>query len=129
MQIVADSCQVQNDTLRTVAGRNELIAVGGFEGEVTLHDIASVSQQKSWVGHKTNRGSSLRRYAINGSGGREQDVVSCLQWRDEHTLGCTSDGGRMLLFDLRMPSTPAMDLATGRAVSEMVHVCIIDIGS
>ena len=57
MQIVADSCQVQNDTLRTVAGRNELIAVGGFEGEVTLHDIASVSQQKSWVGHKTNRGS------------------------------------------------------------------------
>lgn len=117
MQIVADSCPVQNDTLRTVAGRNELIAVGGFEGEVTLHDIASVSQLKTRVGHKTNRGSSLQRYTINGSGGGEQDVVSCLQWRDEHTLGCTSDGGRMMLFDLRTPSTPAMDLATGRAVS------------
>ena len=117
MQIVADSCPVQNDTLRTVAGRNELIAVGGFEGEVTLHDIANVGQLKTRVGQKTNRGSSLQRYTINGSGGGERDVVSCLQWRDEHTLGCTSDGGRMMLFDLRTPSTPAMDLATGRAVS------------
>lgn len=119
MQVVADSCQLQNDTLRTVAGRNELIAVGGFEGEVTLHDIAGVSSQlQHQVEHKTSKRSALLRYTLNGSGNRDGlDVVSCLQWRDEHTLGCTSDGGRMLLFDLRTPPTPALDLATGRAVS------------
>lgn len=120
MQVIADSCQLQNDTLRTVAGKNELIAVGGFEGEVTIHDIAGVSSQlQAGVGHKTSRGSSLLRYTLSGSGkGDGEDVVSCLQWRDEHTLGCTSDSGRMLLFDLRTPSTPALDLATGRAVSQ-----------
>lgn len=118
VQVVADSCQLQNDTLRTVASRNELIAVGGFDGEVTLHDIAGVSSQlQTNFGHETSRGSSLLRYTLSGSGkGDGEDVVSCLQWQDEHTLGCTSDGGRMLLFDIRTP-TPALDLATGRAVS------------
>lgn len=117
MQVIADSCQVQNDVIRTVAGRNDLIAVGGFEGELTLHDITSVTGQAS-TGQKTSSGSSLARYSLNGSGkGGGEDVVSCLQWRDEHTLGCTSDGGRMLLFDVRTPFTPALDMTTGREVS------------
>ena len=117
VQVVADSCQIQNDVIRTVASKSDLIAVGGFQGEVTLHSITNVTGQAS-LGQKTSSGSALVRYSLNGSGkGGGEDAVSCLQWRDEHTLGCTSDGGRMLLFDVRTPFTPALDMATSREVS------------
>ena len=101
-------CKVQEDTIRSLACGQGVVALGGFSNAVVLHDLQRLCQS-STVKVPVE---PLMKCTLS-------DVVSCITWQSENSVCCSTDCGRVVLFDSRAGYLPVMDHVSNKVVSPL----------
>ena len=101
-------CNVQDDTIRSLACGPGVVALGGFSNAVVLHDLQRLCQSSNVKAPVE----PLMKCMLS-------DVVSCVTWQSENSVCCSTDCGRVVLFDSRAGYLPVMDHVSNKVVSSL----------